>query len=419
MKKGRKGRVVGILAAAMLIAACMSPPLRAFEKLPDTVHLRSGAAAELHFSLPGTAELSDASETVISSFDQRLDSIGSTVTFEAGKTPGTATISYRLLGLIPIKTVSVTVEPDMVLIPGGQSVGVAMLTEGVIVIGSSDIGSQPSPARLAGLRAGDRIVRVNDTDITSATQLRTMIAEGGEALIEVSRGEEVLVMDVEPALDPRDGQYRLGAWVRDSTAGIGTLTYYNPDTGDFGALGHAITDVDTGIVLPVGYGGIYESAVVDVNKGKSGKPGELLGQFFDVETQLGEMTKNTDFGISGTATAPLLNPLYPNGLLVGSRDEVVVGPAQLLTTLVDGEIQAYDCEIVKLTEQDAPATRSMVVKVTDAELLERTGGIVQGMSGSPIVQNGKLVGAITHVFINDPAQGYGLYIEWMLEAASG
>ena len=182
-------------------------------------------------------------------------------------------------------------------------------------------------------------------------------------------------------------------------------------------LGHAITDVDTGIVLPVGYGGIYESAVVDIEKGKSGEPGELLGQFFDAETQLGEVTDNTDFGIFGTTNEEIVNPLYPDGLPVGTRGDIHTGPAQLLTTLVDGEICAYDCEIVKLSDQDAPATRSMVIKVTDEALLQATGGIVQGMSGSPIVQNSKLVGAVTHVFINDPTQGYGIYIEWMLDAA--
>ena len=417
MKKGRTRRVVGVLVAAMFVAACMSPPLRAFENLPDTVNLKSGSAAELHFTLPGTAELVSESETVISSFDQSLDSLGSTVTLKAGDTPGTATVTYRFIGLIPVKTVAVTVEAEKVLIPGGQSVGVAMLTEGVVVVGSSDIGNTPSPARIAGIKAGDRIVRVNDTDVTSAAQLQSMIGEGGEALIEVVRGDEVLVFDVEPVRDARDGAYRLGAWVRDSTAGIGTLTFFDPDTREFGALGHAITDVDTGIVLPVGYGGIYESSVIDVNKGKSGQPGELLGQFFDVETQLGEVKKNTDFGIFGTVNDPLENPLYPNGLLVGTRADVHVGEAQLLTTLVDGKIRAYDCEIVKLTEQSVPTTRSMVVKVTDDDLLDATGGIVQGMSGSPIVQDGRLVGAVTHVFINDPAQGYGIYIEWMLDAA--
>ena len=419
MKNGRSGRyAAAVLVVSALVAACMSPPLRAFESLPDALYLKSGAQTSLEFTLPGSALITSDSAAVISSLDQSVGSMGNTVTLTAGDAAGEATLVYRLLGLIPVKTVSVTVETERTLVPGGQSVGVALMTEGVIVVGSSDIGSTPSPARLAGIRAGDRIVRVNDTDVTSADQLRSLISEGGEALIELVRGEEAVVVAVQPALDASDGAYRLGAWVRDSTAGIGTLSFYDPETGDFGALGHAVTDVDTGIVLPVGYGGIYESSVVDINKGKSGEPGELLGQFFDAETQLGQVEKNTPYGIFGTISEAVENPLYPDGLPVGTRADVHVGEAQLLTTLVDGEVRAYDCEIVKLTAQSAPDTRSMVVRITDEALLSATGGIVQGMSGSPIVQDGRLVGAVTHVFISDPTQGYGVYIEWMLDAAA-
>ena len=418
MKKGRSGRfAAAVFLAAVLAAMGMSPPLRAFESLPDALFLKPGAQTELTFTLPGSVELQAGSAAVISSFDQGASSLGNTVTLTAGEEAGEATLTYRLLGLIPVKTVSVTVETERTLIPGGQSVGVALLTEGVVVVGSSDVGKTPSPAYEAGIRAGDRIVRVGGTPITGTEQLQALIAAGGEAILEVARGDETMVVSVEPALDPADGTYRLGAWVRDSTAGIGTLSFYDPEDGSFGALGHAITDVDTGIVLPVGYGGIYESSVVDISKGKSGEPGELLGQFFDAETQLGEVTSNTDFGIFGTANEAVANPLYPDGLPVGTRADIHEGQAQLLTTLVDGEVRAYDCEIVKLNGQDAPATRSMVIKVTDEALLQATGGIVQGRSGSPIVQDGKLVGAVTHVFINDPAQGYGVYIEWMLDAA--
>jgi len=233
----------------------------------------------------------------------------------------------------------------------------------------------------------------------------------------VERAGERAEVEIMPAIDPRDKVYRLGIWVRDSTAGIGTLTFYDPDTGFFGALGHAITDVDTGIVLPVGYGGIYQSSVVDVNKGKRGEPGELLGQFFDADTQIGEIEKNTDFGVFGTTDLPLENALYPAGLPIGTRADIHIGEAEILTTLVDGEIHAYDCEILKLNDQDTANTRSMVLQITDPELLESTGGIVQGMSGSPIIQDGRIVGAVTHVFVNDPTQGYGVYIEWMLGAS--
>ncbi len=415
MKNGRARRILGIWVAAAFVAACMSPPMRAFEDLPESVHLKSGAEAELQFSLPGVAEITSPNEAVIAGFDQSVTEMGNEVTITAGSHSGEATVTYRLLGLIPVKQVSVTVDEERRLIPGGQSVGVAIRTEGVVVVGSSDLGSVASPARLAGLRAGDRILSVNGVAVTGAQHLTELVSDGNEAEFEIERDGERQMIAFSPALDGRDNAYRLGVWVRDSTAGIGTLTFYDPQQKTFGALGHAITDVDTGIVLPVGEGGIYESSVVDVNKGKSGQPGELLGQFFDAETMLGEVKENTDYGIFGNAEQEISNPLYPEGLPVGTRADVSLGKAELLTTLVDGEIRSYEIEIVKLADQSEAATRSMVIRVTDEELLEKTGGIVQGMSGSPIIQNGRIIGAVTHVFVNDPTQGYGVYLDWMLE----
>lgn len=417
MRKGRSRRITGVIIALMFVAACMSPPMRAFENLPEKLYLKAGTQAQIDFTLPGTAELSQTSQAVISGFDQSVSQIGNSVKLTAGEGAGEATLTYRLLGIFPIKQVNVTVEAEKVLIPGGQSVGVAILTEGVVVVGSSDLGNTPSPARLAGLRAGDRILEVDGEAVESSGGLQQAVAAGKKVTLLVERAGERAEVEIMPAIDPRDKVYRLGIWVRDSTAGIGTLTFYDPDTGFFGALGHAITDVDTGIVLPVGYGGIYQSSVVDVNKGKRGEPGELLGQFFDADTQIGEIEKNTDFGVFGTTDLPLENALYPAGLPIGTRADIHIGEAEILTTLVDGEIHAYDCEILKLNDQDTANTRSMVLQITDPELLESTGGIVQGMSGSPIIQDGRIVGAVTHVFVNDPTQGYGVYIEWMLGAS--
>ena len=287
MKRGWARRATGVLIALLFVAACMSPPMRAFERLPEALYLKSGSEARIDFVLPGTVELSQDSETVISSFDQSIAQLENAVTLTAGDCAGEATLTYRLLGILPIKRVNVTVETEKTLIPGGQSVGVALLTEGVVVVGASDLGKTASPARLAGLRAGDRILEVDAEKVESAKQLQTLVSNGTAVVLTVDRSGEQLSIEVMPALDARDHVYRLGVWVRDSTAGIGTLTFYDPDSATFGALGHAITDVDTGVVLPVGYGAIYESSVVDVNKGKRGEPGELLGQFFDAETQMG------------------------------------------------------------------------------------------------------------------------------------
>ena len=306
-------------------------------------------------------------------------------------------------------------EQPRVLMPGGESVGVALLTRGVVVAGLSDVGSAGSPARAAGLQPGDRLISVNGAEIENAAHLAQLLQQKGPVQLRYERDGRETQCAVDAAWDAAAGAYRLGAWVRDSTAGLGTLTYYDPADGRYGALGHAITDMDTSIVMPIGEGAIYRSDVVDIHRGRSGVPGELMGSFSGEEA-LGSLDRNTDFGIFGQLYEPVVNPLYPEGVPLAGRDEVHEGEAQLLTTLDDGELKQYDCRIVRLYRQEAPATRSMVVRVTDPALLQATGGIVQGMSGSPILQDGRLVGAVTHVFVNDPTQGYGVYLDWMLEA---
>jgi stage IV sporulation protein B len=221
-----------------------------------------------------------------------------------------------------------------------------------------------------------------------------------------------------PHRDESTGKYRIGAWVRDSTAGVGTLSFYGePAPGHgvhYGALGHAITDADTRQVLTIGKGEIMEADVVEVRKGQAGLPGELKGSFLSRQTVLGTITRNDQLGIYGPLSRVPAHPLYPEGLPIGRKDAVHTGKATILCTVDAEGMREYDVEIVEVNRQSSPAPRSMVVKVVDEALLRKTGGIVQGMSGSPILQDGRLVGAVTHVFVNDPTMGYGLFIEWML-----
>ena len=407
-------RVAWLLTAA--VAATLSPQAGTIAGLPDALVMSAGGMASVEVALPLRAEVR-GDEAVLASVDRGE---GEALNLTAGEASGTAEVVFRLLGL-PVKTMTVTVEPPRVLVPGGQSLGVAVRTQGLVVVGASDLGGEPSPAHEAGIRAGDVIQCVNgeSVDTPEALSERVARAEADSVRVEVLRDGEEMSFDVAPRVDPRDQVKRLGVWVRESTAGVGTLTYLDPETGGFGALGHAITDVDTGVAFPVAEGAVYENEVVGITRGEEGEPGELTGAFFEAENALGGIERNTEFGVFGTADESLgEGALYPEGLPVGTRAEIHEGSAQILAT-IDGEgVRAYDCEIEKLYEQSEPATRSMVVRVTDPELLARTGGIVQGMSGSPIVQDGKLVGAVTHVFVNDPTRGYGVYIEWMLEAAA-
>ena len=207
--------------------------------------------------------------------------------------------------------------------------------------------------------------------------------------------------------------------MRDSTAGIGTLSFYDPDSGQYAALGHAITDGDTGSILTVREGRVLKASIVAVQKGQRGVPGELKGSFLQNAAVLGDIAQNTTLGISGTLTTAATNPLYPDGLPIGTRSSVHTGAATILSTIGTGGVQEYTVEITHVSQQNAPAAKSMVLRVTDTRLLDATGGIVQGMSGSPIIQDGKLIGAVTHVFVSDPTQGYGLYVDWMLSQMQG
>ncbi|MBQ9950155.1 MAG: SpoIVB peptidase, partial [Clostridia bacterium] len=214
--------------------------------------------------------------------------------------------------------------------------------------------------------------------------------------------------------DTRTGTYKLGLWVREDTAGVGTLSYYNPKTQTFGALGHPVTDIDTGDIFTVENGNICECRIIDITPGKSGTPGELTGMFSQNSTVLGNIYKNTEFGIFGSISpASQLSFLYPDGVRLAYPDEVHTGDASIICTLDDNIAREYSCRLVKCKKQDSPAIKGLVVEITDSELINKTGGIVQGMSGSPIIQDGKLAGVVTHVMINNPLRGYGMYAYWM------
>lgn len=404
--KSARRRLLTLGAAVAALAVL--PQLGALAGLPERMVLHQGSVKPLPVSAAVSASVDGG---VVS-----LNEGGAALTAgEAGETE----LTFRLLGLLPIRTVKVAVEPEKRLVPGGQSVGVAMNTDGLVVVGSSDLGQTASPARLAGIRSGDVIQKVDGEAVSDAAALTRSLSSGRTVRLDLLRDGETLACSVTPARDSRDGTYKLGAWVRSSTAGVGTLTYYDPDSGRFGALGHAITDVDTGVVLPVGEGALYANRVVDVTPSRRGRPGELTGDFFADAEQWGAVTDNTDFGIFGDARGALSNALYPEGLPVAARGEIHTGPATLLTTIDGDRMREYACEVERVTERGAPSTRAMVVRVTDEALLSAAGGIVQGMSGSPILQDGRIVGAVTHVMVNEPAMGYAIAIEDMLSAGEG
>lgn len=319
--------------------------------------------------------------------------------------------------------VTAPVVAEKSLVPGGQSVGVKMDVRGVLIVGLEEIegkdGKKVNPGLLSGLQIGDMILEINGTQVYRADEVQSLVNEAGDTVkLKVKRNDQMLTVSINPVISGEDGLYKLGIWVKDKTAGIGTLTYYDPSDSTFGALGHGIVDPETGAVLSVESGVLLQSQVQEVSAGRKGNPGEIRGIFYHADDPLGNLERNNSFGVFGTAYEPIENPVYDRPLAVGTRDQVELGKAYILSTLSNNEIKRFDIEIEKIEDQDSPADKSMVIRVTDEELLEESGGIVQGMSGSPIIQNDRIIGAVTHVFLKDPQRGYGIFIEWMLEESN-
>ena len=305
------------------------------------------------------------------------------------------------------------------LIPGGMAFGVKFFTDGCVVIGTTGVESASglfSPAKDAGLKSGDIIIRAGGREFKTAEELVDLIAGcGGKAItIAYIRDGKENTVNITPVRDNENGKYRIGVLVRDSTAGIGTVTFIDPKTNDFGGLGHGVYDSESAILLPLARGAVVNVNINEVIKSYPNAPGELRGSFDNVA--IGELWDNSEQGVFGNFSQIPKTDRAP--IPVASRDEVTEGKATILTTLSSGAIGEYGIEIEKIYKSSGN-TKNFLIRVTDKSLIDQTGGIVQGMSGSPIIQNGKLVGAVTHVLVNDPTRGYGIFIENMLNSAYG
>lgn len=333
-----------------------------------------------------------------------------------GEESGEATATVRLLGILPIKEVKLQSVERMHLCPGGTVFGLRAPLGGVLITALSGVPGEGDgrrgPAEECGLRRGDLITAIDGTPISDATALCRAIGEGGgkPMCLTVLRQERKMSMTLTPRASGSDQKFYAGLLVKDSVAGIGTVTYIDPETGSFGGLGHGVYDEAVGGLVRIGRGSVTAVELSGVAPGAAGKPGELRGHLED--KKIGTLLSNTDCGVFGVlADLPSANTALPLGL----RHEVRTGKAEILCT-VDGNRECYTIEITDLRGQKG-TDKSFSIRVCDARLIEKTGGIVQGMSGSPIIQNGKLIGAVTHVMVSDPTAGYGIFIENMLNAA--
>ena len=330
---------------------------------------------------------------------------------------GSYQIRCKWLGVLPLKTIKVhTVEKQEVLV-SGSPVGIYMETKGVLVIDSGEItdreGIRRTPAEHI-IQSGDYICEIDGKVLTGKRQLMQLVRENqGEPMeLQVIRHQETIKLEMTP-VETEDGSYKLGIWVRDNIQGIGTLTYVEPN-GTFGALGHGISDADTGERLEISDGDLYRADILSIRKGTAGTPGELRGVInYREENRIGTICGNSQYGIRGQMEPGKYTESMKK-IPTGLKQEIQTGKAEIRCDIGDG-IREYQCEILEIDSNARDTNKCFVLRITDDDLLSRTGGIVQGMSGSPVLQNWKLIGAITHVFVNDPTKGYGIFIENMME----
>lgn len=427
MTRHTRKKLVGLLVAILFVALCWFTPIHQLASIPQELRILQGASTALDFGIPSFATVTTSQPDVVAlggtPKEQAETHLKRPLQIDTVKT-GTADLQVKLFGLIPVKSVHVNVVPDVKVIPGGQSIGVKLKSSGIMVVGYNLVktdGKSVSPAEQAQVKVGDIITAIDGQPVKSVEQAAEWINKAGKSgksmEFSIKRQKEQLKLKVKPMYDKDGENYRIGLYIRDSAAGVGTLTFYAPDHKKFGALGHVITDVDTGQPIGVGDGQIVHSTVTSIDKGESGSPGEKRGIFIDEDKVLGSITRNSDFGVFGTMNEMPANAKVQKAMPVALAEQVHEGKASILTVVDSQKVEEFDIQIVNVMRQKYPATKSMVIKVTDKRLLEKTGGIIQGMSGSPILQDGKVVGAVTHVFVNDPTQGYGVFVEWMLNEA--
>lgn len=419
-KKRRIYRTVLIAVCGILImSGLIYYYIDTKNRIPDEIKIVKGRDQRLSLSVPASGEIlpvgNFGEEAVQSSIPISLNQ---PVTFHSSTT-GSYTLECRLFGMIPLKSVNLDVIEECLLTPIGMPIGIYVKADGILVLETGTVkgadGMSYEPAAEI-LQSGDYIKAVNGVGIQNKRELIETVknCDGQELILKICRAEQELEVKVIPIMSSAQ-EYKIGVWVRDNVQGIGTLTYIDENL-EFGALGHGINDIDTAELLELGSGTLYHTDIISIIKGESGFPGELMGIIdYLPENEIGTITRNTDHGIFGEGNETLLEAASMSSYPVAMKQEIALGAAQILCC-ISGQAELYDVEITKinLNSEGENVNRGIVLKVTDERLLELTGGIVQGMSGSPILQDGKIAGAVTHVFVQDATKGFGIFIEEML-----
>lgn len=398
-----------------------------YDKIPANIKLKAGVEQTLDLKVPVNGEIVKVPQNqealTVSGQDKSnipQDAIyidlSNAVTMKA-EALDSYQMNLKLFGIFPFKQVNIEVIQDMMLTPVGTPIGIYVKTEGVLVIGIGDFegmdGNTHAPAKYL-LKSGDYILKVNGEAVESKKAFMKTVEEsaGEKMVLTVRRGEEEFDLGIQAEKNV-NGEYKVGIWIRDNAQGVGTMTFMD-EKGNFGALGHGISDVDTSTLMSLQSGKLYKTEIIAIRKGSNGSPGEMTGMIeYSDKNILGEITANTMQGIFGVCNEKMTGSIGNQALPIGLKQEIKRGPAQILCS-VEGEPKYYDVEIKEIYLEHENVNRGILLTVTDPELLAVTGGIVQGMSGAPIVQSGKLIGAVTHVLVQDSTSGYGIFIENML-----
>lgn len=413
----------------VIFVLLISPYAASYYYIPKEIKMMAGRNHDFEFNLPLQAKISSEKIGVLKFNNKPIESnnfqIDLRSPFSVQPTEqATLDVKLKFLGIVPLKTVKVDIISQKELVPCGMTVGVNVSTDGIMVLGTgtviSEDGKEYTPSR-GILKTGDLILKVNEKSIENKEELISAIENSNGKVLKmtIKRDNELLEIYVTPIKSEIDKSYKIGAWVRDETQGIGTITYYNPKSYTFGALGHGITDIDTRKIIPIKNGKIMKAEITSIKKGQRGIPGELTGAIYDTEeAQLGTIELNTSQGIFGKLDPKKMKAFPKKSFPIAFQNEIHEGKAIILSNISGDKIEEFEIVIQKVSRFQQDISKGMIIKITDPRLLDKTNGIIQGMSGSPIIQDGKLVGAVTHVFVHDPTKGYGIFIENMLKNES-
>lgn len=423
-------RVVLCCCLVFVLAFGFTPQILSFIGFPSNIKIIQGIEQSLKINFPFEVYITcDNPENLLINGKPMAENVlkinlADPIQLQAD-TIGKVGVDFKLFGLIPIRHMEVDVVPEVRVYPSGHSIGVLLHSDGILVVDDSFVegedGHRYFPAKDAGIRKGDYILEMDDRKVESKQDVATAInvagTKGRDIKVKVRRPNgNINIVSVKP-VKATGGGFMIGLFIEDGVAGVGTMTFYEPKSGFYGALGHVITEAHTNAPIQIRSGEIVNANISGINSGQRGVPGEKLGTFSDYDDVLGVVRKNCDFGLYGKLNTIPKNSFFEEPIPVATSRQIERGPASIYTVVEGGKIEKFAIEIEQVYYQNRPATKGLVIRIVDPRLLRITGGIVQGMSGSPIIQNNRLVGAVTHVFVNDPKKGYGILAEWMVKEA--